>query len=79
MDIVSIVLGVTALATAFTPFIWLQVVGGFAGIAGIVLARKAYLARQRRPTTARASPPPSACSARSRGRCCASWHPCSRS
>ena len=41
MDIVSIVLGVTALATAFTPFIWLQVVGGFAGIAGIVLARKA--------------------------------------
>ena len=38
MDIVSIVLGVIALATAFTPLIWLQAVGGFVGIAGIVLA-----------------------------------------
>ena len=28
MDIVSIVLGVIALATAFTPLIWLQVVTG---------------------------------------------------
>ena len=41
MDILSIVLGVLSLATAFTPLIWLQVVGGFVGIAGIVLARKA--------------------------------------
>ena len=41
MDIVSIVLGVIALATAFTPLIWLQVIGGFVGIAGIALAWRA--------------------------------------
>ena len=51
MDIVSIVLGVLSLATAFTPFIWLQVVGGFAGIAGIVLARKAKKADYRKSLT----------------------------
>ena len=46
MDILSIVLGVLALVTAFTPLIWLQVVGGFVGIAGIVLARRAKKADQ---------------------------------
>ena len=51
MDIVSIVLGVVALATAFTPFIWLQVIGGFVGIAGIVLARKAKKADYRKSLT----------------------------
>ena len=51
MDIASIVLGVLALATAFTPFIWLQVIGGFAGIAGIVLARKAKKADYRKSLT----------------------------
>lgn len=51
MDIVSIVLGVVALATAFTPFIWLQVIGGFVGIAGIVLARKAKRADYRKSLT----------------------------
>ena len=51
MDIASIVLGVFSLATAFTPFIWLQVVGGFVGIAGIVLARKAKKADYRKDLT----------------------------
>lgn len=51
MDIVSIVLGVISLATAFTPFIWLQVVGGFVGIAGIVLARRAKKADYRKSLT----------------------------
>ena len=51
MDIVSIVLGVIALVTAFTPFIWLQVVGGFVGIAGIVLARRAKKADYRKSLT----------------------------
>ena len=51
MDIVSIVLGVVALATAFTPFIWLQVVGGFVGIAGVVLARRAKKADYRKSLT----------------------------
>ena len=51
MDIVSIVLGVVALATAFTPFIWLQVIGGFVGIAGIVLARKAKKVDYRKSLT----------------------------
>ena len=51
MDIVSIVLGVVALATAFTPFIWLQVIGGFVGIAGIVLARKAKRTDYRKSLT----------------------------
>lgn len=51
MDIVSIVLGVIALATAFTPFIWLQVIGGFVGIAGIVLARRAKKADYRKSLT----------------------------
>ena len=51
MDIASIVLGVLALATAFTPFIWLQVIGGFAGIAGIVLARKTKKADYRKSLT----------------------------
>ena len=51
MDIVSIVLGVVALATAFTPFIWLQVIGGFVGIAGIVLAREAKRADYRKSLT----------------------------
>ena len=51
MDIVSIVLGVVALATAFTPFIWLQVIGGFVGIAGIVLAGKAKKADYRKSLT----------------------------
>lgn len=53
MDILSIVLGVIALITAFTPFIWLQIVGGCVGIAGIVLARRAKKADYRKsPTTA---------------------------
>lgn len=51
MDIASIVLGVFSLATAFSPFIWLQVVGGFVGIAGIVLARKAKKADYRKDLT----------------------------
>lgn len=51
MDILSIVLGVLSLATAFTPFIWLQVVGGFVGIAGIVLARRAKKADYRKDLT----------------------------
>ena len=51
MDIVSIVLGVIALATAFTPFIWLQVIGGFVGIAGIVLAWRAKKADYRKSLT----------------------------
>ena len=51
MDIVSIVLGVVSLATAFTPFIWLQVVGGFVGIAGAVLARRAKKADYRKSLT----------------------------
>ena len=51
MDILSIVFGALALVTAFTPFIWLQVVGGFVGIAGIVLARKAKRADYRKSLT----------------------------
>lgn len=51
MDILSIVLGVIALVTAFTPFIWLQVLGGCAGIAGIVLARRAKRADYRKSLT----------------------------
>ena len=51
MDIVSIVLGVIALATAFTPLIWLQVIGGFVGIAGIVLAWRAKKADYRKSLT----------------------------
>ena len=51
MDIASIVLGVLSLATAFTPFIWLQVIGGFVGIAGIVLARRAKKADYRKSLT----------------------------
>ena len=51
MDIVSIVLGVIALATAFAPFIWLQIIGGFVGIAGIVLARRAKKADYRKSLT----------------------------
>lgn len=51
MDIASIVLGVLALATAFTPFIWLQVIGGLAGIVGIVLARRAKKADYRKSLT----------------------------
>ena len=51
MDIASIVLGALSLATAFTPFIWLQVVGGFVGIAGIVLARRAKKADYRKSLT----------------------------
>ena len=51
MDILSIVLGVLSLVTAFTPLIWLQVVGGFVGIAGIVLARKAKKADYRKSLT----------------------------
>lgn len=51
MDILSIVLGVLSLVTAFTPFIWLQVVGGFVGIAGIVLARRAKKADYRKSLT----------------------------
>ncbi len=51
MDILSIVLGVIALVTAFTPFIWLQVVGGCVGIAGIVLARRAKRADYRKSLT----------------------------
>ena len=48
MDVMSIVLGALSLVTAFTPFIWLQVVGGCVGIAGIVLARKAKKADYRK-------------------------------
>ena len=51
MDILSIVLGVIALVTAFTPLIWLQVVGGCVGIAGIVLARRAKRADYRKSLT----------------------------
>lgn len=51
MDIVSIVLGVLALATAFTPFVWLQVIGGFVGIAGAVLAHRAKKADYRKSFT----------------------------
>lgn len=51
MDILSIVLGVIALVTAFTPFIWLQIVGGCVGIAGIVLARRAKKADYRKSLT----------------------------
>ncbi len=51
MDIMSIVLGALSLVTAFTPFIWLQVVGGFVGIAGIVLARRAKKADYRKSLT----------------------------
>ena len=51
MDIASIVLGALSLATAFTPFIWLQVIGGFVGIAGIVLARRAKKADYRKSLT----------------------------
>lgn len=51
MDILSIVLGVLALVTAFTPLIWLQVIGGFVGIAGIVLARRAKKADYRKGLT----------------------------
>ena len=51
MDIMSIVLGALSLVTAFTPFIWLQVVGGFVGIAGIVLARRAKRADYRKSLT----------------------------
>ncbi len=51
MDIASIVLGALALATAFAPFIWLQVIGGFVGIAGIVLARRAKKADYRKSLT----------------------------
>ena len=59
MDILSIVLGVLSLATAFTPLIWLQVVGGFVGIAGIVLARKAKKAAPKggkKPAAKKAAP-----------------------
>lgn len=51
MDILSIVLGALSLATAFAPFIWLQVIGGFVGIAGIVLARRARKADYRKDLT----------------------------
>lgn len=51
MDVMSIVLGALSLVTAFTPFIWLQVVGGCVGIAGIVLARKAKKADYRKSLT----------------------------
>ena len=51
MDILSIVLGALSLVTAFTPFIWLQVVGGFVGVAGIVLARRAKKADYRKSLT----------------------------
>ena len=51
MDIASIVLGVLSLATAFTPFIWLQVIGGIVGIAAIVLARPAKKADYRKSLT----------------------------
>lgn len=51
MDVASIVLGALSLVTAFTPFIWLQVVGGFVGIAGIVLARRARKADYRKDLT----------------------------
>lgn len=51
MDVLSIVLGVLALVTAFTPLIWLQVIGGFVGIAGIVLARRAKKADYRKSLT----------------------------
>ena len=48
MDVLSIVLGVISLATAFAPLIWLQVIGGLVGIAGIVLARRAKKADYRK-------------------------------
>lgn len=51
MDVMSIVLGALSLVTTFTPFIWLQVVGGCVGIAGIVLARKAKKADYRKSLT----------------------------
>lgn len=51
MDVASIVLGALSLVTAFTPFIWLQVMGGFVGIAGIVLARRARKADYRKDLT----------------------------
>lgn len=51
MDTLSIVLGVLSLVTAFTPLIWLQVVGGFVGIAGVVLARRAKKADYRKDLT----------------------------
>ena len=51
MDILSIVLGALSLVTAFTPLIWLQVIGGFVGIAGIVLARRAKKADYRKSLT----------------------------
>ena len=51
MDLMSIVLGVLSLVPAFTPFIGLQVVGGFVGLAGIVLARRAKKADYRKSLT----------------------------
>lgn len=51
MDTLSIVLGVLSLVTAFTPLIWLQVVGSFVGIAGVVLARRAKKADYRKDLT----------------------------
>ena len=51
MDVLSIVLGVISLATAFAPLIWLQVIGGIVGIAGIVLARRAKKADYRKSLT----------------------------
>ena len=51
MDILSIVLGALSLVTSFTPLIWLQVIGGFVGIAGIVLARRAKKADYRKSLT----------------------------
>ncbi|WP_455138554.1 hypothetical protein [Thermophilibacter sp.] len=51
MDVLSIVLGALSLVTAFTPLIWLQVIGGFVGIAGIVLARRAKKADYRKDLT----------------------------
>lgn len=51
MDILSIVLGALALVTAFTPLIWLQVIGGCVGIAGIILARRAKKADYRKSLT----------------------------
>lgn len=40
-DIVSIVLGVAAMALSFYPFIPLQLVGAVGGIAGVRLSRQA--------------------------------------
>ena len=51
MDVLSIVLGVVSLAAAFAPLIWLQVIGGIVGIAGIVLARRAKKADYRKSLT----------------------------